>query len=152
MSYYLSEGMYFFDYANEYARKNATIPPVEEFTLSEEVIADFLRFVKERGFTYEKDSKKVLNELKSTLKEEAMSEMVKEELAALEAKLDNNIDADFVTYRKEVELLLSSEIVSRYHYQAGELQQSLKFDRCLKEATRVLNDMALYRNKLKPSN
>ncbi|HBL71468.1 MAG TPA: peptidase S41, partial [Bacteroidales bacterium] len=92
------------------------------------------------------------NELKSTLKEEAMSEMVKEELAALEAKLDNNIDADFVTYRKEVELLLSSEIVSRYHYQAGELQQSLKFDRCLKEATRVLNDMALYRNKLKPSN
>lgn len=152
MSYYLSEGMYFFDYANEYARKNATIPPVEDFTLSEEVFTDFLRYVKERSFSYEKDSKKVLNELKSTLKEEAMSEMVKEELAALEAKLDNNIDADFVTYRKEVELLLSSEIVSRYHYQAGELQQSLKFDRCLKEATRVLNDMALYRNKLKPSN
>lgn len=152
MSYYLSEGMYFFDYANEYARKNATIPPVEDFTLSEEVFTDFLRYVKERGFSYEKDSKKVLNELKSTLKEEALSEMVKEELAALEAKLDNNIDADFATYRKEVELLLSSEIVSRYHYQAGELQQSLKFDRCLKEATRVLNDMALYRNKLKPSN
>ncbi len=152
MSYYLSEGMYFFDYANEYARKNATIPPVEDFTLSEEVFTDFLRYVKERGFSYEKDSKKVLNELKSTLKEEALSEVVKEELAALEAKLDNNIDADFVTYRKEVELLLSSEIVSRYHYQAGELQQSLKFDRCLKEATRVLNDMTLYRNKLKPSN
>jgi carboxyl-terminal processing protease len=152
MSYYLSEGMYFFDYANEYARKNATIPPVEDFTLSEEVFTDFLRYVKERGFSYEKDSKKVLNELKSTLKEEALSEMVKEELAALEAKLDNNIDADFATYRKEVELLLSSEIVSRYHYQAGELQQSLKFDRCLKEATRVLNDMTLYRNKLKPSN
>lgn len=152
MSYYLSEGMYFFDYANEYARKNATIPPVEDFTLSEEVFTDFLRYVKERGFSYEKDSKKVLNELKSTLKEEALSEVVKEELAALEAKLDNNIDADFATYRKEVELLLSSEIVSRYHYQAGELQQSLKFDRCLKEATRVLNDMTLYRNKLKPSN
>lgn len=149
MSYYLSDGMYFFDYANEYARTHPSIPPVETFTLGDEAYADFLRFVKERGFTYEKESKKALNELKASLKEEALSERVKDELTALEAKLDTNIDADFATYRPEIELLLSSEIVSRYHYQAGELQQSLKFDNCLKEAVRVLNDPTLYRNTLK---
>lgn len=149
ISYYLTEGLHFFDYANEYARKHASLPAVEAFTLSDEVYADFLRFVKERGFTYEKASRKVLNDLKAALEEESMSESVKEELAALEAKLANNIDADFTTYRKEIELLLSSEIVSRYHYQAGELQQSLKYDDCLKEAIRVLKDEALYRNTLK---
>jgi len=149
ISYYLMEGLYFFDYANEYARTHPAIPPVASFTLGDDVYADFLRFVKERGFSYEKDSRKVLNRLKATLEEESLSESVKEELAALESKLDNNIEADFATYREEIELLLSAEIVSRYYYQAGELQQSLKFDDCLKEAVRVLADEELYRNTLK---
>lgn len=150
ITYYLMDGLYFFDYANEFARKHPSIPPVAQFTLSDEVYADFLRFVKERGFTYEKDSRRVLNRLKLALEDDGLTESVKEDLAALEAKLASDIDADFVTYRDEIEWLLSSEIVSRYYFQSGELQQSLKFDTCLKEAIKVLNDEEGYRNILKP--
>jgi len=151
ISYYLIDGLYFFDYASQYFHKHEKIAPVEAFKLTEEDYADFLRFVKEQGFTYEKNSQKVLAQLKETLTEDGLSDRVQEELTALEAKLTNNIESDFTIYRDEIELLLSTEIVSRYYFQSGEVQQSLKFDPCLKEAIRVLNDGDLYRRTLKPT-
>ena len=69
-------------------------------------------------------------------------------MATLEKKLNRDLDADFVTFHDEVELLLSSEIVSRYYYQSGQMQQSLKFDPCLKKAIEVLNNPELYHKTL----
>jgi hypothetical protein len=41
--------------------------------------------------------------------------------------------------------------VSRYYFQAGELQQSLKFDPCLKRSIEVLKDMDMYHKTLRPT-
>lgn len=151
ITYYLMEGMYFFNFANKYFREHEKIPSVANFRLDDKVYEDFVSYVKEKGFTYEKDSRKLLDKLKEILEQEGFSDKVKEEITALEAKLNNNIDDDFKTFRKDIETLLSSEIISRYYYQAGEIEQSLKFDPCLKNAIEVLNDENLYRETLKPA-
>lgn len=146
----LIDSMYFFDYANRYARTHESILPVESFKLTDADFADFLQFLKDRGFTYERNSQKGLSRLKRLLEEEQLAVHVKEEFGALEAKLANaDIETDLVTNKSDVELMLSTEIVSRYYYQKGELQQSLKSDPCLKEALRVLNDEALYKKTLR---
>jgi len=144
----LMDGMYFFDYANEYRRKHEKIAPVSEFRLTDADFKDFLAYVKGRNFTYESQSKKSLEKLKEILAEEDYTEEVKNELAALESKLNRDLDGDFSTFREEIELMLSSEIVSRYYYQSGEMEQSLKFDPSLKKAISVLNDMDLYHKTL----
>jgi len=148
ISFYLMDGMYFFNYANLYFRKHEKIAPVTEFKLSDADFNGFLEFVKSKNFTYESQSKKAFNKLKEVLDTESYTDEVKTELAALEAKLNRNLDTDFATYREEIEMLLSAEIVSRYYLQSGEMQQSLKYDPCLKRALEVLNDPELYRKTL----
>lgn len=148
--YALIDGMYFFDFANRYARTHESISPVASFALSDNDFSDFLQYIKGRGFTYERNSQKALSRLKSLLDEEQLTEHVKDELKALESKLANaDIETDMATNKSDVELMLSTEIISRYYFQSGELQQSLKTDHCLKEAIRVLNDEPLYKKTLK---
>ena len=149
ISYYLIEGMYFFNYANLYFEKHDKMVPVADFKLSEEDYKGFLDYVKSKNFTYESQSKKAFNKLKEVLKEENYTEDSKNEVAALELKLNRDLDADFATFRSEIEMLLSAEIVSRYYYQSGKMQQSLKYDPCLKKAIEVFNDPELYKKTLK---
>jgi len=150
ISYYLLDGMYFFDYANKYYRSHEKIGPVSTFKLSDTDYQDFLAFVKSKDFTYESQSKKAFNKLKGLLESEGYTKDVQPEMDALGAKLNRDLDTDFKTFREEIELLLSSEIVSRYYHQAGEMQQSLKYDPCLKEAIKVLDDSERYRSTLRP--
>lgn len=151
MTYDLMDSLYFFEYANQYYRKHEKIAPVAEFKLSDADYADFLAYVKSRGFSYVSPSKKLFEKLKEAMKKDDITTSAKMELSALEAKLDRNLDEHFVTFREEIELMLSTEIVSRYYFQKGELQQSLKFDPCLKRAVEVLKDKDLYRKTLKPA-
>ena len=44
----------------------------------------------------------------------------------------------------EVKKLMAAEIVKRYYYQKGELQENLKDDEVLEKALEVLADRALY--------
>jgi carboxyl-terminal processing protease len=147
----LYEGFYFFNYANLYFRKHDKIAPISDFKISDADYKDFLNYVKSKNFTYESQSKKAFNNLKENIEEEGYTKDVKDELAAMEKKLNRDLDADFVTFHDEIELLLSSEIVDRYYYQSGQMQQSLKFDPCLKKAIEVLNNPELYHKTLSPT-
>jgi carboxyl-terminal processing protease len=142
--YDLMDGYYFFDYANEFRRKHASIDPIETFVLTDDIYQDFLRFVKARGFSYEKQSQKKLAELRQTIEDEALTGRVGSLLDSLETRLSNTLDEDFVTYRQEIELYLSTEIVNRYYYQRGELRQSLKYDPCLKKAIDLVENEDAY--------
>lgn len=150
ITYDLMDSLYFFEYANQYYRKHEKIAPVADFKLSDADYADFLAYVKSRGFSYVSPSKKVLEKLKEAMQKDNFTTSAKLELSALENKLDRSLDENFVTFRDEIELMLSTEIVSRYYFQKGELQQSLKFDPCLKRSVEVLKDLDLYRKTLLP--
>lgn len=152
ITYYLEIGSHFFNYANKYFRVHPSIPSVADFRLDDKTYNDFVEYVKSQGFTYEKESRKMLDKLKEMLKEESLSEKVKDEISSLEKKLNNDIDDDFKVFRTDIETLLSAEIVSRYHYQAGEIEQSLKFDPCFKSAIGVLDNEKLYSETLKANN
>jgi carboxyl-terminal processing protease len=151
ITYDLMDSLYFFEYANQYYRKHEKIAPVADFKVSDADYADFMAFVKSKGFTYISPSKKMLEKLKEAMKKDNFTTTSKLEVSALEEKLDRSLDDNFATFREEIELMLSTEIVSRYYFQKGELQQSLKFDPCLKRSLEVLKDMDLYRKTLRPT-
>jgi carboxyl-terminal processing protease len=146
----LFDSLLFFDYANRYYRQHEKIAPVSEFKLTDADYKDFLEFVKSKNFTYESQSRKMLDKMKEVLTLESYTDDVKSELDALEAKLNRNLETDFETFREEIGMLLSSEIVSRYFQRSGEMQQTLKYDPCLKKAIELLGNPELYTNTLKP--
>ena len=151
LAYQLSVNRYFFDYANLYFRRHASIPPVSEFALSDEDYEDFCRYVTERGISYDMRSQLLMKELKRVLKVEGYYDSVKEAFSALEKQLSKDLAFDLQLLRKEIEPLLSAEIVLRYYYQRGEIEQGLKDDPTLRRAIEILDDPARCRALLSPS-
>ena len=129
----------FFDYVTHFCHTHPTIPPVGEFRLSDEDYAAFADSIQASGFEAGKPAQELLKVLRDLIKREGYQEATKAELDALEAKLTYDVRADLLRFRKQVEPYLSDEIVNRYYYQKGSVQQQLIDDPCIERALQVLN-------------
>lgn len=136
----LMDSLYIFEYANRYFQKHEKISAVSEFKLQESDLQDFLAFIQSKNFKYENRSFKMLEKLKQLIKEDGMLDQTASEIQLLESKLSAGLEADFKAGISEIELLLVSEIVSRYYFQAGKLQASLKYDPCVQKAIDLFKD------------
>ena len=87
--------------------------------------------------------------LRDVIKREGYQEATQAELDALENKLTYDVSADLLRFRKEVEPYLCDEIVHRYYYQKGGVQQQLIDDPCIERALQVL-DSDEYKKVLTP--
>jgi carboxyl-terminal processing protease len=92
-----------------------------------------------------------LNELKKTLESEGYWEDVSDDFKSLESKLVHDLDKDLETFRPDIERILSLEIIRRYYYQKGEIQESLKTDECVSKALDLLMNRESYKAILQPS-
>lgn len=148
MMYYLATDFVLMDFVTDWAQKHKTIPPVEEFTVSDEDFEAFKNYAKEKNFTYDRQSEKVLKNLKEVAKFEGYMDSDSTIFNALEARLTPDLDRDFNHYKDQIKKLMASEIVKRYYYQKGELLESLKEDKVLDKAIEVLGDQELYNKTL----
>lgn len=148
MMYYLATDFVLMDFVTDWAQKHKTIPPVEEFTVSDEDFEAFKNYAKEKNFTYDRQSEKVLKNLKEVAKFEGYMDSDSTIFNALEARLTPDLDRDFNHYKDQIKKLMASEIVKRYYYQKGELLESLKEDEVLEKAIEVLGNQELYNKTL----
>ena len=72
------------------------------------------------------------------------------QIAALEKKLNHNLDRDLDYFSTDIKRMIADEIVKRFYYQKGSIIQQLKDDNELKAALAILNDTAKYRRILSP--
>lgn len=149
---YLNPGMItsdvLFNFVTEYTHRHATIDPPEKFDISDEEYENFKRYAKEHNFTYDRQSVKLLDNLKKVAKFEGYD--VAEDIKALEAKLTHNEDYDFEHWKPEIKKLLNNEIMLRYYYRRGLIRNSLNNDKTLDTALAVLNKPQEYRKMLAP--
>lgn len=149
---YLNPGMItsdvLFNFVTEYTHRHATIDPPEKFDISDEEYENFKRYAKEHNFTYDRQSVKLLDNLKKVAKFEGYD--VAEDIKALEAKLTHNEDYDFEHWKPEIKKLLNNEIMLRYYYRRGLIRNSLNNDNTLDTALAVLNNPQEYRKMLAP--
>ena len=138
-----------FDYATLFANKHAEIADAESFELSDKDYEDFKQFLKTEKFEYESESTEILEALKKAAKEEKYFSIAKAEFDNITAKLTPNIDRDLKMFEKEIKILLTHEIVKRYHYQIGGILYALRDDKVLKEAVSTLKDQKKYQAILK---
>lgn len=148
MMYYLATDFVLVDFVTNWAQKHKTIPSVEEFTVSDEDFEAFKNYAKEKNFTYDRQSEKVLKNLKEIAKFEGYMNSDSTIFNDLEARLTPNLDRDFELYKEQIKKLMASEIVKRYYFQKGELLESLKDDEVLEKALEVLGDQELYNKTL----
>ena len=148
MIYYLTADTVLFDFVTEWAQKHPQIAPIEEFTVSDEDFEAFKAYAKEKHFTYDRQSEKALKKLKEIATFEGYLTDDSTTFKALEARFTPNLEQDFDRFKKEVKKSMATEIVKRYYYQRGELQESLKNDAVLEKALQVLADPDLLKKTL----
>ena len=147
---YLYAKNYIFDYATQYVHEHQSIAPAKAFKIDDATYADFMKFVKDKGFSYTTESEKKIKEFKKLAKEEGYLESVKTQIEALERQLQADKDNDLLKNRSDIEELLRLEIVGRYYYQVGRIEASLEKDEDLNAAFEILLDKQRYESILRP--
>lgn len=143
----LAKGL-IFDYATAYAQKHATIEKADKFQLSDAEYEEFVNWVKAKDYAYYTKEESDLKAFRSHAEKSGSFASLSTEFDALEKKAQSGKAGDFTRFKAEIKLLLESEIVSRYYYQAGRVAASLKDDPDLKQAISTITDAAAYRKVL----
>ncbi len=156
IAYYLSvSGMdsteVMLNYELDYITNHPSIAPAGSFEITDEDFADFKKRVVESGFKYDAESGKVLDQLKKTAQFEGYYEEAKPEFEALEKKLKHNLATDLERNKVLLKQLLAADIVAHYYYQAGAIENNMKYDKQVKEACRLLGSREEYKSLLAPN-
>ena len=142
--YYLSQNVTLFDFVNDWCSRHESISPARDFRLTDQDYEDFKDFVCNSDFKYESNSGKALKSLIKIAQREGLADKAQDEFDALESKLQYDLKNDLDVFRKDLESVIALEIVIRYYYQRGAVEQNIKSDKFLAEAVKVLNDRKRY--------
>lgn len=145
---YLSASDELFDYVVSYRNAHDSIAAPETFALTDADYAALRAYLSERGFTYDRQSLRLLEALRLVAAREGYAEVACDELAALEARLKHNEDFDFAHWRPEIQRLVEHAIVAAYYYDAGAARYALRDDKDVRAAAALLADDARYRQLL----
>jgi carboxyl-terminal processing protease len=148
LMYYLLNDYVLFDFITDWVQQHKTIPPVEDFDVSDDDFEAFKAYAKEKDFSYDRQSEKYLNSLKEVAGFEGYLEGNASVFKELEAGLTPNLDHDFDRFKEQIKKVMAAEIVKRYYYQKGELVYSLKEDEVLEKALDILADPELIEKTL----
>lgn len=142
--FYLMNEDVIFDYGTQYVLNHPQLASVADFKLTDKDYEDFKALVKEKKFTYDRQSEKVLKNLKEVAEFEGYMDDAKAEFEALEKKLPHNLDRDLDHFKKPIQEMIAQEIIKRYFYQKGACMERLKDDADLKKALETLADQTKY--------
>ena len=148
IAYYMENANLFFDFVTSWRVKHPQIAPPEQFVLSDKDYDAFKSFVLSKNFNYDRQSGKVLDNLKKIMEFEGYLPAASEEFTALENKLKPDLNRDLEYHKKVLSERLSEQIMRQYYYEKGVIIYSLRDDNDIKKAIEVLSDKNLYTKTL----
>ena len=134
------------DYGDEYIKKNHSKQiDVKNFSITEEDYADFIDMVMEREIPYKSESRSALEKLREALKKERNTSL-DEALSAIDKGLKDDKRSNLDTFRREIVEQINQNIVLRYAYAEGVIANTLKSDKEVLEAVKLLANTEAYKH------
>ncbi len=140
-----------FDFAGEYSLKHKEIIAAKDFALSEKDFNDFLDFIKDKDYDYSTKSEDALKTFEKMAEKESYYVALKLDIDELRHKMMHDKEQDVMKYKSDIMRLLTEEIVSRYYFQSGRIENSLNNDPDIIKALELFNDPIGYNKLLSPS-
>ena len=138
------------NYEVDYIAKHPQIAPAKDFALTDADYDEFKARVLKADFKYDRETEKYLKDLEKLAKFEGYYDDAKQEFEALKKKLSHNVAKDLDYNKNYIKQLLENDIVAAYYYQAGAIQNSLRYDKQVKAAVKLLNSPEEYEKILHP--
>lgn len=128
-----------FDFATRYQWQHPTIAQPAQFEVTDEIFNEFKAFIDPEKFQYDKVCEQGLESLQKVAKAEGyMNDSTKAAFEQLEKLLKHDLNHDLDTQRKEISRLLAQEILTRYYYQAGEVEYEARHDDTIDKVAELL--------------
>ena len=148
----LSQG-YVYEWIDKYVREhyNDTIDH-RSFKLSEESYADFVDFIADKDVEYESESRRALKALEEALEKDLYDEALQDDLKRFEELIKDDKLSNMQTYRKEIEDILVAEIITRFAYNEGAMENSALKDETVSKAIDLILNAEEYSRILREQN
>lgn len=132
----------FFNYANQFKRDKPNVPSAKTFQISDADYNAFSASLAEKDLSYQSRTERLLAELRYEADKENKTAEVKADLDNLKNKLISAKKADLANHKAEIKRVLETQIVSRYFYEKGRIEQSFQYDKELAAAKSVFNNQS----------
>lgn len=119
----------FFNYANQYRKNNPKLESAKTFQLSDADYAAFVNSLADKDLTYQSKTERLLSDLRIEAEKENKSAEVKADLENLKYKLTVSKKTDMAVHKSEIKRVLETQIISRYFYEKGRIEQSFQYDK-----------------------
>ncbi len=133
-----------FNFANQYRRNNESIDDAKSFVISDDVYSQFKQYLNDKEYEYETKTEKAIKNLEKDAEGEKYLSELQEQLEVLSSKMEESKNNDIERFKSEISELLEMEIVTRYFYQKGKIETTIKHDEEIAKAIDVLDNMELY--------
>lgn len=138
-----------FNYATKYASTHASVPSPAKFEVTDSMFADFKRFVDPKKFNYDKVCEEGVANLKKVAKTEGyMNDSTAAVFAQLEKLLKHDLGHDLDVNRKQLSGIIADEIMKRYYYQRGQIENTLNNDEAIDKAEAMFTKPGEYKRML----
>ncbi|MDR3328312.1 MAG: S41 family peptidase [Prevotellaceae bacterium] len=149
ISYYLYVKNIIFDFATKYCQKHKAIAEAKNFAITDADYQDFIAFVKDKQFSYQLESERMLQQLKKMVEMEGNEKHTAELFEQLTPILKPDLDRDLVNFRDDIQRYVEAEIVKRFYYQKGAIEHNLPHDEWVEKGLEVLQNPKTYNEVLK---
>lgn len=137
------------DFGDLYFRNHPNgISAARDFSIDTDDYSDFKKMVEGREIAFKSESRRQIERLRSTLKKEGFDQSV-EDVDRIAAQLRDDKSSMLEKYKEELREAINSNIVIRYAYASGAIENSLDSDKDISEAIKVLNSETDYKSILK---
>lgn len=139
LTYNVVRDQWAFDFATKYASENKSIASPRDFVVTDTIYEQFINFIDPSKFNYDKVCETAMDQLRKLAEAEGyMTDSTKAQFDILAGMLRHDLRHDLVTNRQNIAPYLASEIVGRYYYDAGEIENSIVSDRAVDSARTIL--------------
>lgn len=140
-----------FDFASNYTLQHKEIAPPSQFKLSDKDFDDFLQFIKDKDYDYSTKSEDALKNFEKMAEKESYYSALKTDIDEVRHKMMHDKEQDVIKYKADIMRYLTEEIVSRYYFQSGRVENSLNNDPDILKALELFNDPLKFHKILSPT-
>jgi len=140
----------FFKFANRYREQNDSINDAKTFKITDKEYQSFVDFCYEEWMDYQTGAQEKLQALKVSAKKEGNWKALKEKINRIENKIEEEKKKAFQTHKATIKSLVEQEIVDRYYYMQGRVQNRLAQDTDVLEALALFKDKDKFNQLLQP--
>jgi carboxyl-terminal processing protease len=132
----------FFNYANQFKRNHATVGDVKSFQLNDADYNAFLSTLTGKDYSYTSNAEKLLAKLNIEADKENKLSGVSEDLGKIKEKLQNSKKSDLLNHKQEIKRVLETQIISRYYFEKGKVEQAFQYDVEMKSAKALFENQS----------